>query len=199
MPLAKAFIAWELTDEAQLEGLAKNNILPSRPALADNKYFAADPRVVTTAKALGVGYVPWVYHFADMVNSDSSPWINMLQRAIFDGDVDGAINEGAREDEGDRRRVRPPRALRCGACDRRDQLGNGRAGSTWRRPCCSSPCSCSIPLGQLVAMSLTDRSLLGGGTVHRLSRNYISDLARLRASGARWCSRSNTRSSSRRS
>ena len=94
--LAKSFIAWELTDEAQLEGLAKNNILPSRPALADNKYFAADPRIVTTAKALGVGYVPWVYHFADMVNSDSSPWINMLERAIFDGDVDGAIKE-ARE------------------------------------------------------------------------------------------------------
>ena len=96
VPLAKAFIAWELTDEAQLDGLAKNNILPSRPALADNKYFAADPRVVVTAKALGVGYVPWVYHFADMVNSDSSPWINMLQRAIFDGDVNGAIKE-ARE------------------------------------------------------------------------------------------------------
>ena len=96
VPLAKAFIHWELTDEAQLEGLAKNNILPSRPALANNKYFAADPRIVTTAKALAIGYVPWVYHFADMVNSDSSPWINMLQRAIFDGDVDGAIKE-ARE------------------------------------------------------------------------------------------------------
>ncbi len=94
VPLAKQFIAWELTDEAQLEGLAKNNILPSRPALADNKYFAADPRIVTTAKALGVGYVPWVFHFSDMVNSDSSPWINMIERAIFDGDVDGAIKEG---------------------------------------------------------------------------------------------------------
>jgi multiple sugar transport system substrate-binding protein len=49
-----------------------------------------------TADALAVGYVPWVFHFADMVNSDSSPWINMLQQAIFDGDVDGAI-EDARE------------------------------------------------------------------------------------------------------
>ena len=93
VPLAKAFIHWELTNEAQLDGLAKNNILPSRPSLANNKYFAADPRIVTTAKALAIGYVPWVYHFADMVNSDSSPWINMLQRAIFDGDVDGAIKE----------------------------------------------------------------------------------------------------------
>jgi multiple sugar transport system substrate-binding protein len=32
-----------------------------------------------------------VFHFNDMVNSDSSPWIQMLQTAIFDGDVDGAI------------------------------------------------------------------------------------------------------------
>jgi multiple sugar transport system substrate-binding protein len=35
--------------------------------------------------------VPWVFHFNDMVNSNSSPWIQMLQTAIFDGDIDGAI------------------------------------------------------------------------------------------------------------
>jgi multiple sugar transport system substrate-binding protein len=35
--------------------------------------------------------VPWVFHFDDMVNSNSSPWIQVLQTAIFDGDVDGAI------------------------------------------------------------------------------------------------------------
>lgn len=88
--IARRFVAWELTDEAQLEGLAKNNIIPSRTDLAANKYFT-DDRVVTTAKAVGVGYVPWVFHFNDMVNSNSSPWIEMLQTAIFDGDVDGAI------------------------------------------------------------------------------------------------------------
>ncbi len=76
---------------AQLEGLAKNNILPSRTDLADNKYFKADPRIVTTAKALGIGYVPWVFHFNDMVNSDQSPWIQMIQSAVFDGKVDAAI------------------------------------------------------------------------------------------------------------
>lgn len=88
--IALKFIHWELTDEAQLEGLAKNNIIPSRPTLADNKYFT-DPRVVETAKAVGIGYVPGVLHYNDMVNSDSSPWIQMLQTAIFDGDVDGAV------------------------------------------------------------------------------------------------------------
>jgi multiple sugar transport system substrate-binding protein len=89
--LALQFIHWELTDEAQLEGLAKNSIIPSRPALADNKYFKDEPRVVTTAQALGKGFTPNALHFNDMVNSDSSPWIQMLQTAIFDGDVDGAI------------------------------------------------------------------------------------------------------------
>ncbi len=88
---ALAFIKWELTDEAQLEGLAKNNILPSRVDLAENKYFQSDPRLITTAKALAIGYVPWVFHFNDMVNSDSSPWIQMIEQAVFDGKIDEAI------------------------------------------------------------------------------------------------------------
>jgi multiple sugar transport system substrate-binding protein len=89
--LALQFVKWELSDEAQLEGLAKNNILPSRSDLANNKYFQAEPRVVTTAKAIGIGYVPWVFHFNDMVNSDASPWIQMIQGAVFDGKVDESI------------------------------------------------------------------------------------------------------------
>lgn len=89
--LALQFVKWELSDEAQLEGLAKNNILPSRVDLANNKYFQAEPRVVTTAKAIGIGYVPWVFHFNDMVNSDASPWIQMIQGAVFDGKVDESI------------------------------------------------------------------------------------------------------------
>ena len=89
--LAKEFIHWQITDEAQLEGLAKNNILPSRADLADNKYFQAEPRYITTAKAVGIGQTPWAFHFNDMVNADQSPWLQMLQIAIFDGDIDGAI------------------------------------------------------------------------------------------------------------
>jgi multiple sugar transport system substrate-binding protein len=89
--IALEFIKFELSDEAQLEGLAKNAIIPSRPELADNKYFKDEPRVVTTAKAVGIGFTPYALHFNDMVNSDSSPWIQMIQTAVFDGDIDGAI------------------------------------------------------------------------------------------------------------
>jgi multiple sugar transport system substrate-binding protein len=90
LEIAKQFIAWQLSDEGQLEGLAKNNILPSRADLSKNQYFT-DPRVVTTAEAIGLGYVPWVFHFNDMVNSNSSPWIQMIQTAVFQGDVKGAV------------------------------------------------------------------------------------------------------------
>ncbi len=89
--IAKKFIAWQLSDESQLQALAKNNILPSRADLAENEFFKAEPRYITTAKAVGIGQTPWVFHFNDMVNADSSPWLQMMQTAIFDGDVDGAI------------------------------------------------------------------------------------------------------------
>jgi multiple sugar transport system substrate-binding protein len=93
--IALDFIKWQLTDEAQLEGLAKNFILPSRSDLADNQYFQSEPRYITTAEAVGIGQTPWAFRFNDMVNADQSPWLQMLQIAVFDGDIDGAI-EGAR-------------------------------------------------------------------------------------------------------
>ena len=94
---ARGFVTWVLSDEAQLDGLAKNSILTTRTDLADNEYTKGNDKVLTTAGALAAGYVPWVFHFADMVNSDSSPWIIMLQTAIFDGDVDGAIETARAE------------------------------------------------------------------------------------------------------
>lgn len=90
------FITWQLTDEAQLNALAKNLILPSRSDLADNEYFKAEPRYITTAKAVGIGKTPYAFKFNDMVNADQSPWLTMIQTAVFDGDIDGAI-EAARE------------------------------------------------------------------------------------------------------
>ena len=94
--LALQFIQWQLTDEAQLEGLAKNLILPSRTDLADNKYFQAEPRYIVTAEAVGIGQTPYAFHFNDMVNADQSPWLTMIQTAVFDGDVEGAIEEARR-------------------------------------------------------------------------------------------------------
>jgi multiple sugar transport system substrate-binding protein len=92
---AKEFVKWVLTDEAQLQGLAAKNTLVARTDLAENDYYKSEPRYYVTAKAVGIGQTPWVFHFNDMVNSDSSPWLQMLQTAVFEGKIDEAI-EAAR-------------------------------------------------------------------------------------------------------
>ena len=76
---------------ATRRGSPQKNTLVARTDLVNNDYYKTEPRYYTTAKAVGIGQTPWVFHFNDMVNSDSSPWLEMLQTAIFQGKVDEAI------------------------------------------------------------------------------------------------------------
>ncbi len=87
------FIRWVLSDEVQLEQYAKNNQLPVRTDLAENEYFAADPRLTTAAQAMALGRTPYSVRINDLFNDANGPWLQLLQTAIFDGDVDGAIEE----------------------------------------------------------------------------------------------------------
>lgn len=94
---AREFVAWTMTDEAQLEGLAANSIIPTRTDLLDNPYFEGNVNLQLAAEAVAVGWTPYVFGYNNMVNSDSSPWIRMLQQAIFDGDIEGALEVGKAE------------------------------------------------------------------------------------------------------
>jgi hypothetical protein len=84
-------LAWVLTDEPQLEVYARSGNLPSRTDLTENEYFAADPRLTKTAEALAIAQTPWTFRFNDMSNDASSPWIELVRTAIFEGDIDAAI------------------------------------------------------------------------------------------------------------
>jgi multiple sugar transport system substrate-binding protein len=88
------FVAWMLSDEVQLEMIAKNNQIPVRTDLAENEYFTADPRLTTNAQAMALGKTPYSVKYNDLFNDANGPWLQLLQTAIFDGDVDGAIEEG---------------------------------------------------------------------------------------------------------
>jgi multiple sugar transport system substrate-binding protein len=88
---ALEFLSWILTDEPQLQVYARTGNLPSRTDLAKNEYFAADPRLTKTAQALAIAQTPWTFHFNEMASDSSSPFIEMVKTAIFEGDVDGAI------------------------------------------------------------------------------------------------------------
>jgi len=82
-----------MTDEPQVEVYAKGNFLPSRTDLVNNKYFTGNPKLIKAAGAVAIAQTPWTFHFNDMVNDASSPWLKMIQRSVFDGQIDDAITE----------------------------------------------------------------------------------------------------------
>jgi len=87
------FITWYLSDDTQIEQLAKNNGLPLRVDLVDNKYSQQDPRYITVAKAMYEGRTVYAQKANQLFNDSAAPWLAMLQRAIFDGEIDDAIAE----------------------------------------------------------------------------------------------------------
>ena len=88
------FIEWTLSDETQIEIYAANGQIPVRLALEDNKYFEGDERQRTAASALRVGHTPYTTVYNDLFNDPNGPWLEMLQIAILDGDIDGALELG---------------------------------------------------------------------------------------------------------
>lgn len=85
------FIQWALTEDVQLEMYAATGQLPVRIDLSKNKYFDADPRLTTNAEAMALGKTPYSFVYNQLFNDANGPWLQMLQTAIFTGDVDGAI------------------------------------------------------------------------------------------------------------
>ena len=85
------FIEWLLSDEVQLEVYAANNNLPLRLSFSENEYFEVDPRLSTASSTLSVGHTPYSLVYNELFNDANGPWLLMIQTAIFDGDIDGAI------------------------------------------------------------------------------------------------------------
>ncbi|MBK8046864.1 MAG: ABC transporter substrate-binding protein [Anaerolineales bacterium] len=81
------FIQWATSDEVQLEYYAKLNNLPVRTDLAENEFFAADPRLTTAAQAMAMGKTPYTVVYNQLFNDANGPWLKMLQTAVFDGKV----------------------------------------------------------------------------------------------------------------
>lgn len=87
------FIQWSFSPEVQVDILARNSSVPVRTDLADNKFSQQDPRYIVAAGAMAKGRTPYSFVYNDLFNSPQGPFLRMLQRAVFDGDVDGAIAE----------------------------------------------------------------------------------------------------------
>lgn len=77
------FLAWMMSEDAQVNVLAKDNDVVSRSDLANNKYAAADPRLVTINQVAGKGETPVALHFQEAFNATNSPWLTTVRNAVL--------------------------------------------------------------------------------------------------------------------
>ena len=77
------FIAWTLSDEAQIEVVAKNKDVVARTDLASNKYSDQDPRLVTINEVAAKGETPYALNFGQTFNDPQGPWLPLVREAVF--------------------------------------------------------------------------------------------------------------------
>ncbi|WP_233624437.1 ABC transporter substrate-binding protein [Actinoplanes sp. ATCC 53533] len=88
------FLSWMMSDAAQVEVLAKNKDVVSRSDLANNKYAAADPRLVTINEVAGKGDTPVALNFQQAFNAPSSPWLTLVRDQVLNGGGDPQKDNG---------------------------------------------------------------------------------------------------------
>jgi multiple sugar transport system substrate-binding protein len=93
------FLAWTLSDYAQVEVIAKGGNIVARSDLANNKYAAADPRIVTVNQVAAKGVTPLAKDFGQTFNDPNGPWLVLTRDAVF-GDpskVDDAVTASLKQ------------------------------------------------------------------------------------------------------
>ena len=89
------FLSWMMSEDAQVEVLAKNKDVVSRSDLANNKYATQDPRLVTINEVAGKGDTPVAMNFQQAFNAPSSPWLTLVRDQVLTGSGDLQKDNGA--------------------------------------------------------------------------------------------------------
>ncbi|MFI6481153.1 ABC transporter substrate-binding protein [Nonomuraea sp. NPDC050663] len=77
------FLSWSVSDEAQVEVMAKNKDVLARTDLASNKYSSADDRVVLINSLVAKGQTPFALRFGQTFNDPQGPWLRLAREAVF--------------------------------------------------------------------------------------------------------------------
>jgi multiple sugar transport system substrate-binding protein len=77
------FLSWTVSDQAQVEVMAKNKDVLARTDLASNKYSSEDPRVVMINSLVGKGQTPYALRFGQTFNDPQGPWLRYAREAVF--------------------------------------------------------------------------------------------------------------------
>lgn len=88
------FLNWLMSEDAQVQVLAKNNDVVSRGDLATNEYSMKDPRLITINEVAAKGDTPVALNFQEAFNSPTSPWLQLVRNAVLgSGDTVDADND----------------------------------------------------------------------------------------------------------
>jgi multiple sugar transport system substrate-binding protein len=90
---AQEFVKWATGEQAQTV-LAQNSVVPVRTDLIDKIYAPLDPRYEALGEAMEKGRTPYSTVENALFNDSNGPWVNMINRAVFDGDIAKAQEEG---------------------------------------------------------------------------------------------------------
>jgi multiple sugar transport system substrate-binding protein len=77
----------------QQERLPEGNYTPIRSDAATPEFRQKYPLAVPTLDQLEVGYAPTTLAYNLLYNQPDGPWLAMYRRAVFDGEVDAAMEE----------------------------------------------------------------------------------------------------------
>lgn len=94
--VAEAFVDFYMQPEQQVF-ITKESGMPPRTDVADEAYAQFDPRNLVAYNILAKAKTPYTFASDELFVSRTGPWLNLLNRAIFDGDIDGAIAAGQAE------------------------------------------------------------------------------------------------------
>ncbi|WP_370962179.1 sugar ABC transporter substrate-binding protein [Amycolatopsis sp. cg9] len=85
------FIAWTLSEQAQVDVVAKSKNITVRTDLADNTYAKQDPRLGVFNRLAGQGQTPISVNFGKTFNDTNGPWTATVIDAVFGGGDVGSI------------------------------------------------------------------------------------------------------------
>jgi multiple sugar transport system substrate-binding protein len=83
-----------MSEDAQVNVLAKDHDVVSRSDLASNKYTENDPRLVTINQVAGKGNTPVAINFQQAFNAPNSPWLTLVRNAVL-GDGNSVDKDNA--------------------------------------------------------------------------------------------------------
>jgi multiple sugar transport system substrate-binding protein len=79
------FISWTLSEEAQVDVVAKSKNITVRSDLANNEYAKQDPRLVTFNELASEGELPISVNFGKTYNDPNGPWTATVIDLVFGG------------------------------------------------------------------------------------------------------------------